>query len=252
MAYSRLIMDDSLLERYSKQVMLPEIDISGQKRLLDASVLIVGAGGLGNPTAMYLAAAGVGRIILNDFDEVSLSNLPRQVFFTENDIGRLKVESLSESIRGNNSNVKIETISNKLSVEQLTELANRCDLILDCTDNYNARHSVSKAAKNANIPLVSGAAIRTEGLLMVLLNNTKDSPCYGCFSSNTGDSTETCSTSGILGPAVASVASLQVTEAIKLLIGNQAGLINEALAIDFMSLDIYRFDIIKNPSCKYC
>ena len=174
-------MNDEQLLRYSRQIMLPEMDIAGQEKLLAARVLIIGMGGLGSPLAMYLASAGVGTLVIADYDDVDLSNLQRQIIHRSDAVGELKVVSASRTLKELNPDVGLETIAERLSPTRLREEIAACDLVLDATDNFRTRYAISDACWHARTPLVSGAAIRWEGQVAVFDSRREDSPCYRCL-----------------------------------------------------------------------
>jgi molybdopterin/thiamine biosynthesis adenylyltransferase len=180
-------MQDSQLLRYSRQIMLPQIDIEGQQKLLDSSVLIIGLGGLGSPAAMYLAAAGIGRLVLNDFDAVDLSNLQRQIAHDTDNLGLSKVESAQRTLLRINPEIQIDLIGHALQEEELERQIAASDVVLDCTDNFASRFAVNRACVLSRTPLVSGAVIRFEGQISVFTPGYGDSPCYNCLYPDQGE-----------------------------------------------------------------
>ena len=211
-------MNDDDLLRYSRQILLADVGTEGQQRLLDAHVLIIGAGGLGSPVGMYLAAAGVGDITISDFDTVDLTNLQRQIAHTTQDIGCAKADSIATRMRALNPHVAIHPVNRSLEGEALIEATRRADLVLDCSDNFTTRFTVNAACVKTGTPLVSGAAIRMEGQVATFLNNG-EGPCYRCLYREEGDDEDTCSTTGVLAPVVGVIGALQATEALKVLMG---------------------------------
>jgi len=205
--------------RYGRHLSLPEVGEAGQQKLGQAAALIVGLGGLGVPVASYLAGAGVGTLYLNDFDTVDLSNLHRQVLYTMDDVGRRKTDVARERLMALNPEVKLTTLSERLSPAALQELAERSSVVLDCSDNFATRFAVNEATLAAKRPLVSGAAIRLEGQLAVFRNDLAAGACYRCLYQEGGEELETCSGGGILGPVVGAVGALMAVEALKLIIG---------------------------------
>ena len=211
-------LDDQQLLRYSRQLLLPEIGVEGQQAFLDSRVLIVGMGGLGSPVAMYLAAAGVGHLVLTDFDQVELSNLQRQIIHYDRDIGRAKVVSAQERIMALNPLVRITTLPQALDPLTLQEQVEQADVVVDASDNFPTRFAINAACVDKAKPLVSGAAIRWQGQVAVF-NNRPNSPCYRCLYKDEEEAPETCTQSGILAPVVGVIGSLQATEVLKLLSG---------------------------------
>jgi adenylyltransferase/sulfurtransferase len=238
-------------ERYSRHLLLPGIGEAGQRRLLGSRVLIVGLGGLGSPVAMYLAAAGVGNLLLADFDAVDLSNLQRQLLHTTERVGRTKVDSAIETLGALNPDVSVEPVKGALNAERLAELAGRVDLICDCSDNFATRDAVNAACIAAGIPLVSGAAIRTEGQIACFSGRPGD-PCYRCLYPDLGDGGETCAREGVLAPLVGIIGSVQATEAIKLLVGLGEPLVGRLLLLDALTMEVRNLRIPRDPGCAVC
>ena len=212
-------MNDQQLLRYSRQIMLDDFDVRGQQHLLDAKVLIVGLGGLGCPAALYLAAAGVGELWLADFDRVDLTNLQRQIAHSMADINRPKVVSASEAIAAINPEVTTSCISEKLTGQLLQQTIAQVDLVIDASDNLATRFEINKACVAFKKPLVSGAAIRSEGHIMVFDSRHSDSSCYHCLYKDTDGENIGCSESGVLAPLVGVIGAMQALQAIKLLSG---------------------------------
>ncbi|MCF7991752.1 MAG: molybdopterin-synthase adenylyltransferase MoeB [Thiohalocapsa sp.] len=244
-------MNDDQLLRYSRHIMLPGFGAEGQQRLLEARVLVVGLGGLGSPAAMYLAAAGVGRLLLADFDAVDLSNLQRQLLHTGARVGRSKVDSAIEALHALNPDVVLEPIKGSLDAARLTELAERVDLILDCSDNFATRFAVNAACFEAGIPLVSGAAIRGEGQVAVF-SGQAGGPCYQCLYPNEGGIAESCSREGVLAPLVGIIGSIQAMEAIKLLTGLGEPMFGRLLLLDALRMQWRDIKLPPDPVCPVC
>lgn len=244
-------MDDSQLLRYSRQIMLPQLDALGQQKLLDATALIIGLGGLGSPAAMYLAAAGVGHLILVDFDKVELTNLQRQIVHKTDDIGRLKVESAKDTLSQLNPEIRITTIAQKLESDALTEQVRQADIVLDGSDNFATRFAVNDACVATQTPLVSGAAIRMEGQISVYLNDG-NGPCYRCLYKDEGELDNSCSENGVLAPVVGIIGSIQATEAIKIITGMGENLHGRLLLLDAMSMEWRTLTLQKDPACPVC
>ena len=212
-------LSDEELLRYSRQILLAQVDIDGQLKLKNSRVLIVGLGGLGSPVALYLAAAGVGELHLADFDTVDLSNLQRQITHDTDSLGQLKVESAAKRLRAINPAIQLHLYPAGLDADSLVMAVAGVDLVLDCTDNFGIREAVNAACVAVCKPLVSGAAIRLEGQLAVFDPRQADSPCYHCLYGHGSEAELTCSEAGVLGPLVGLVGSLQALEALKLLAG---------------------------------
>ncbi|MDM8560155.1 molybdopterin-synthase adenylyltransferase MoeB [Candidatus Parabeggiatoa sp. HSG14] len=245
-------MDDAQLLRYSRQILLPQIGIEGQERLLNAKVLIIGMGGLGSPVAMYLAAAGVGHLFINDFDVVDLSNLQRQIIHTTEDIGKLKVESARKTLLALNPLIEITPLYQQLDSDALIEKINNVDVVLDCSDNLSTRFAINQAAVCTKTPLVSGAAIRMEGQISVFRSDLPDSPCYRCLYPSEDALTETCSQTGITAPLVGIIGSMQALEAMKLILKIGETLTGQLLLLDALNMEWCSIKLVKNPACPVC
>lgn len=245
-------MDDNQLLRYSRQIMLPQIDIDGQQKLLDAKVLIVGAGGLGSPAAMYLAAAGIGSITLYDDDEVDLSNLQRQIAHHTADIGIAKAISSRQTLNRLNPEIQVNAIKQRLEGEALAIETGLADVVLDCSDNFATRFAVNQACVAQQTPLVSGAAIRFEGQVSVFTPGSENSPCYNCLYQDTGEDLQTCATNGVIAPITGIIGSIQALEAMKLILKIGEPLVGRLLLLDGLTMEwnILRFK--KNPACPAC
>lgn len=241
--------DDDLL-RYSRQILLADVGTEGQQRLLDAKALIIGAGGLGSPAGMYLAAAGVGDITVVDDDTVDLTNLQRQIAHTTRDIGCAKVESMAARMRALNPRVTIHPVNGRLEDEALIDAVARADLVLDCSDNFATRFAVNAACVRTGTPLVSGAAIRMEGQVATFLNDGTG-PCYRCLYREDGEDEDTCSTTGVLAPVVGVIGALQATEALKLLTGLPS-LEGQLLIADLKTMDWRKMKLRRDPACEVC
>ena len=232
-------MNDQQLQRYSRQILMPQIDYDGQQKLISSHALIIGLGGLGSPASLYLAAAGVGHLTLVDFDTVELSNLQRQIIHRNADLGRPKVESARDNLLALNPEIRIDTLQGPLDDAALHAAAQRADIILDCTDNFAARHAINRASVATGTPLVSAAAIRLEGQLAVFDPRDTASPCYHCLYPETAETEqETCTQNGILAPVVGSLGTLQALEAIKVLLNLGEPLRGRLMLFDALSFDI--------------
>ncbi|UOA09224.1 molybdopterin-synthase adenylyltransferase MoeB [Methylobacter sp. S3L5C] len=245
-------MNDNQLLRYSRQIMLPQVDIEGQQKLLAAKVLIVGAGGLGSPAAMYLAAAGIGNITIYDDDEVELSNLQRQIAHHTVDIGTDKVISTRETLNKLNPDVNVKAVKQRLTGEQLNREVKAADVVLDCSDNFSTRFAINKACVNYQTPLVSGAAIRFEGQVSVFTPGKNNSPCYNCLYSSEGEELQTCSTNGVIAPITGIIGSIQALEAMKLIIAIGETLTGRLLILDGLSMEWNTLKLKQNPNCPTC
>lgn len=246
------MLNDEELLRYSRQILLLQIDIDGQLRLQQARVLIVGLGGLGSPVALYLAAAGVGELHLADFDSVDLTNLQRQVVHDSTQIGRSKVDSAITRLQAINPQVKLVAHRQALDEDSLAAVLAQVDLVLDCCDNFSTREAVNAACVAAGKPLVSGAAIRLEGQLSVFDPRREDSPCYHCLYGHGSEAELTCSEAGVVGPLVGLVGSLQALEALKLLAGFGEPLVGRLLLIDALGTRFRELRVKRDPQCPVC
>lgn len=210
-------MNEFELDRYSRQILLNDFDITGQLKLKEAKVLIIGLGGLGNIAATYLATSGVGHLTLVDDDTIETSNLPRQVLYTEAHVGQTKAAAAAEQLKHKNANVEIDVIEHRLAESELLQRAEAADLVLDCTDNFATRQAINRACWQQKTPLVSAAAIRWEGQLVSFLFDQSAAPCYECLYPNLSDRALSCHESGILSPVVGLLGVYQALEAIKVL-----------------------------------
>ncbi|MFI3198501.1 MAG: molybdopterin-synthase adenylyltransferase MoeB [Methylococcaceae bacterium] len=245
-------MNDNQLLRYSRQIMLPLCDIEGQQKLLAANLLIVGAGGLGSPAAMYLAAAGVGSITIYDDDEVELSNLQRQIAHHTPDIGTDKVISTRQTLNKLNPDVKVKAVKQRLAGEQLDREVKAADVVLDCSDNFSTRFAINKACVKHQTPLVSGAAIRFEGQVSVFTPGKNNSPCYNCLYNSDGEELQNCSTNGVIAPITGIIGSIQALEAMKLIIAIGETLTGRLLLLDGLTMEWNTMRLKKNPKCPTC
>ena len=244
-------MNDQDLLRYSRQIMLPQIGSEGQESLLDSTMLLIGMGGLGSPSAMYLAATGVGHLIIADFDQVELSNLQRQIVHHTDDIGKDKVDSAKEKMVAINPNIKITTIKD-LNENNLNSWINKADVVLDGTDNFDTRFNVNKACVEEKTPLVSAAVIRFEGQLSVFKGYEEHQPCYQCLYSVEGNSDENCVENGILAPVAGLIGSLQALQAIKVVLNLGEQLVGKLMMIDALDLTFRSIKINKDSACRIC
>ena len=246
-------MNDEQLLRYSRHILLDEIGVEAQSRLLAASALIVGAGGLGSPAAMYLASAGVGRIVLADDDAVDLTNLQRQILHRQDAIGLPKVESGRRTLAALNPDIAVQPLAMRLDGARLAEAVSAVSVVLDCSDNFATRHAVNRACVAARVPLVSGAAIRFDGQLAVFDTRQDDSPCYHCLFPEGEDVDEVrCATMGVFAPLVGIVGAMQAAEALKLAGRFGAPALGRLMMIDARSMRVDSVRVRRDPDCAVC
>jgi len=246
-------MNDSQLLRYSRHILLDEIGIDGQQRLLDAHALLIGAGGLGSPAALYLASGGIGRITLVDDDEVDLTNLQRQVMHTTARIGQPKVESGREALLAINPDIDVRALRERVAGERLRELVREATVVLDCSDNFATRHAVNRACVEEGKPLVSGAVIRFDGQLAVFDTRRPEAPCYAClFPEDSPVEDVACSSMGVFAPLVGVIGTMQAAEAMKLVAGIGDSLVGRLLLLDGRAMAWSAMRIGRNPSCPAC
>jgi len=245
-------MNDEQLLRYSRQIMLPSIDIEGQQKIIDSRVLIIGMGGLGSPVGLYLAAAGVGHLVICDFDDVDLSNLQRQIAHTTEDIGKPKVDSAKQAFQHINPLIKVTTFNSKLQTSELLEQVKQADLVIDCCDNFDTRFAINDACVAAKTPLVSGAAIRFEGQISVFDSRDTLSPCYNCLYPRDGSVAATCSENGVIAPITGIIGSMQALEALKTLTATGDNLQGRVLLLDGLSMQWQSMTLPRNPNCPTC
>ncbi len=235
------------LSRYARQIVLPEIGVAGQTALRDSRVLVVGLGGLGCPAARYLAGAGIGTLLLADRDRVERSNLPRQILYTESDIGRLKVDAAIEHLAAVDASVQVQGVH---TAEATLAAVRNVDVVLDCTDNFEARFALNATCVTARVPLVSGAAIRWEGQVAAF-DLRRGGPCYACLYPNTGEAAEACEDAGILGPVVGVVGAMQALLALQLLLG-QPHAAGHLYLWDARRGDWRKLSLARDPHCPHC
>jgi len=246
-------MDDDQLLRYSRHILLPEIGVEGQARLLASHALIVGAGGLGSPAAIYLAAAGIGRITLCDADKVDLTNLQRQIAHRTASVGRPKVASAKQTLLEINPRIEVEALEERLDAPALLERVRDCDVVLDCCDNFATRHAVNRACLTHSVPLVSGAAIRFDGQVSVFDLRCADSPCYACLFAEDAQSEEMrCAVMGVFAPLTGIIGTVQAAEAIKLLTGAGTSLNGRLLLLDALSMEWRTMRLARDSACEVC
>ncbi len=246
-------MNDEQLLRYSRHLLLEEIDVAGQEKLLSSHALVIGAGGLGSAAAPYLAAAGIGHITLMDHDQVELTNLQRQIMHTEKSIGKSKVDSGKKFLQQLNAGIQIETIEAKATAALLDDLLPSVDVVLDCTDNFATRHLINASCVKHHTPLVSGSALRFDGQISVFDPRNATSPCYACiFSPDENFEEVSCSSMGIFSPLVGIIGAMQAAQAIQVLIGFGEALIGRMLLWNARTTQIDEFKISRNTECSVC
>lgn len=246
-------MHDEALLRYSRHILLPEIGIEGQQRLLDSHALLVGAGGLGSAASIYLAAGGVGKLTICDSDTVDLTNLQRQIAHTEAAIGLNKAVSAQRHAHALNSQIQIEAIDQRLEGPLLDGLVATADIVVDASDNFATRHAVNQACVAFGKPLVSGAALGFDGQLAVFDASQAGKPCYHCLFPDTGIVDETrCSSNGVFAPLVGIIGSMQAAETIKILSGIGSALIGQLILLDARTLEARKMGYHQDPGCPIC
>ena len=246
-------MNDDQLLRYSRHILLDDVGIEGQQHLIDSHVLVVGAGGLGSPVALYLAASGVGHITIADHDVVDLTNLQRQIAHTTARVGHPKVESASQAMLALNPEVRVTALAHKLDAVQLEALAPTVTVVVDCCDNFETRQVVNAACVKHKVPLVSGAAIRMDGQLTVYDARDDTSPCYACiFPPNQAPEEVRCSTMGVLAPLVGVIGTMQAMETVKLITGMGSRLTGRLQMLDGRGMEWNEVRLQRNPSCPVC
>ena len=243
-------MTPEQLQRYARQIQLEQVQRAGQQRLLDARVLIVGLGGLGSPAAMYLAAAGVGAMVLSDYDRVEPSNLQRQIIHRESDIGELKAASAQRTLNRLNPACATVALDWQLDEAELTREIQAADLVLDCTDNFASRFQLNRVAMREQTPLVSAAAIRLEGQIMTSLPG--GGPCYQCVYPQELEQEESCAMEGVLAPIVGVIGSLQALQAVRVLTGHGEQLRGVMLLFDAVNMEWQRIRVPSRPDCPVC
>jgi molybdopterin/thiamine biosynthesis adenylyltransferase len=245
-------MDEALLARYSRQIKLPQIGETGQRALLDARVLVIGMGGLGSPASMYLAASGVGHLVISDFDRVDESNLQRQIVHGEASVGESKASSAKHRLLSLNSHVQVDAIDYELDGEELSQQVAQASVVVDCTDNFTSRFALNRACLAHRTPLVSAAAIRWEAQISTFDPGREDSPCYRCLYPDTSVEAATCAAEGVMAPLVGIVGSIQAVEAIKLITGSGETLCGRLLLLDALTMEFQALALKRNPDCPDC
>ncbi len=246
-------MNDTQLLRYSRHILLDQVGIAGQEALLAAHVLIIGAGGLGSPVALYLAAAGVGRITLADHDQVDLTNLQRQIAHDLAGIGQNKARSAAARMRAMNPDIEVIPLPARLEGASLMAAVAAADVVLDCSDNFATRHAVNRACVALRKPLVSGAAVRFDGQIAVFDRRREEAPCYAClFPEQAQDAEMRCAEFGVFAPLVGVIGTMQALEALKLLVGIGDSLSGRLLLFDALAADWRAIRLKRDPGCEVC
>jgi adenylyltransferase/sulfurtransferase len=246
-------MNDEQLLRYSRHILLPQIGIEGQEKLLAARALVIGAGGLGSPVALYLASAGVGRITLCDDETVDLTNLQRQIVHRMDAIGRKKVDSARATLAAINPEVRVEPLAERVDEARLDALVAVSDVVLDASDNFATRHAVNRVCARSRKPLVSGAAVRFDGQVAVFDLRAADSPCYACLFPEGGEAEDVrCAVMGVFAPLTGIIGSIQAAEALKLLAGAGETLAGRLLLLDALTMQVRTIRLAKDPACAVC
>ncbi len=245
-------MDDRALLRYSRHILLDEIGVEGQERIRAASVLVIGAGGLGSPAAYYLASAGVAKITLVDGDTVDLTNLQRQILHTTERIGMPKAESGRATLAAINPDVEVVAVARRVDADALDMLAREATIVLDCTDNFATRHAVNRACVAHRKPLVSGAAIRFDGQIAVFDLRRAEAPCYACLFPEGEGEDELCAIMGVFAPLAGIIGTLQAAEALKLAAGIGESLSGRLLMLDARDMQFRTVRVPRDPACAVC
>jgi len=244
-------MNQNQRDRYARQIRLPQIGEQGQQKIIDSSALIVGMGGLGSPAAMYLAAAGIGKLVITDYDRVETSNLQRQIIHLDKSVGENKVDSARAMIKALNPECEVETISYQLDDDELKSTIEAVDIVLDCTDNFPTRFEVNRYCVATETPLVSGAAIRLEGQIMNYQPGVQG-PCYQCLYTQVYENAETCEMEGVLGPVVGVIGTMQALQTLLILTAQGEPMIGRLLLFDAASMEWQGVKLPKNPHCPVC
>ena len=246
-------MNDNQLLRYSRHILLPKIGYEGQEKLTKSHALIVGAGGLGSPAALYLAASGVGKLTICDFDTVDLTNLQRQIIHTTQSVGINKAVSAQQTIYEINPDVAVQTIQQKSTEAEFKALAANADVVIDCSDNFATRYALNRTCLQLKKPLVSGAAIGFEGQISVFDLRHENSPCYHCLFPDTGEDTDLrCATNGVFAPLVGMIGTAQAAEALKLIMNIGENLQGRLLLLDVLNMEWRTIKLSKDPACVVC
>jgi adenylyltransferase/sulfurtransferase len=239
-------------DRYNRQIKLPHVGEIGQENLLESRILIIGMGGLGSPVSMYLAAAGVGHLVLADYDQVETSNLQRQIVHSHANVGELKATSARENLLRLNPEINILALDYELDGDELITHAEQADVLVDCTDNFPSRFELNRVSLATGTPLVSGAAIRWEGQVSTFIPKHSTSPCYQCLYPDTSIEAATCAMEGVIAPLVGIVGSIQALETLNLLLKTGEGLCGRLLIFDGIAMEWHTINLPRNPDCPAC
>jgi molybdopterin/thiamine biosynthesis adenylyltransferase len=246
-------VNDTQLQRYSRHILLNELGIEAQNRIRNATVLVVGAGGLGSPALLYLAAAGVGQLVIADGDCVDLTNLQRQIAHTTDRIGQPKVSSVAQTLAALNPDVDVKPIMTRLEGTQLIDQVKKADVVIDCSDNFATRHAINRACVSARVPLVSGAAVRWDGQLSVFNSTQASSPCYHCLFPEGGQLLEErCALMGVFAPLTGLIGTLQAAQALQIIGEFGEPLVGRLLMVDGLQNEFSHMNVSRDPDCKVC
>jgi molybdopterin-synthase adenylyltransferase len=246
-------MNDNQLLRYSRHILLPQVEYAGQEKLTNSHALIVGAGGLGSPVALYLAASGVGTLTICDFDDVDLTNLQRQIIHTTQSVGKNKAMSAQQTIDAINPEIKVKTIEKKSTHAEMEALISGADVVIDCSDNFATRYTLNRLCFKQKKPLVSGAAVRFEGQITVFDFRNETSPCYHCLFPDTGEDQELrCADNGVFSPLVGMIGTAQAAEALKCLMGIGETLQGRLMLLDALTAEWRTIKLSRDPACSVC
>jgi molybdopterin/thiamine biosynthesis adenylyltransferase len=246
-------MNDDQLLRYSRHILLDELGVSGQEKIINSRVLIIGAGGLGSAAALFLGSSGVGQITICDDDRVDLTNLQRQIIHNTESIGERKVDSAKKTLNLINPEVAVDTVESRVSGDHLEELVDQASVVLDCSDNFETRHDVNKACVKSKTPLVSGASIKFDGQLVIFDSRQPNSPCYQCLFPEEKNLEETrCAVMGVFSPLVGIIGTAQAAEALKLISGTGQHSWGKLFLFDALSFEWRSIKLNKDPECPVC
>ena len=245
-------LTDEQLNRYSRHLLLPEIDLDGQQRLSQSKVVVVGAGGLGGPACLYLTSSGVGQITIFDHDHVDLGNLQRQITYSSNDVGKAKASQLKNALLSLNKEIEVIALNERAEGERLAQAINDADAVVDACDNFDTRFAINAACIASKKPLISGAAIQFQGQVSVFNPNKADSPCYRCLYRDENEPHQTCRDLGVFAPLTGIIGSIQAAETLKVLLGLEQTLVGRLLLFDAKTMTPRTIKIPKDPDCPIC
>jgi molybdopterin/thiamine biosynthesis adenylyltransferase len=238
--------------RFSRQLSLPQIGSAGQARLASCTVLVVGLGGLGSTASLYAANSGIGHLVINDFDRIDVTNLPRQILFSPADVGELKTAVTARALKLRNPNLDVTELPQRLAESELGEVVDHCDAVLDCSDNFATRSQINKVCVASGTPLISGAAIRLEGQLAVFRSDKETGPCYNCLYSEEDENLEDCAGQGILAPVAGTIGCMIATETLKVLLGLDSDLDGKLWIYDGLTGATRTLNIKRRANCPVC